>query len=317
MRPVKAERAQRGGTRGKKPAARGVPRAGGGRTPPQAAFGKRKAGPTLFQRLSARLRGWFALKRPMMIMTLGLVVLALVVALFVSGKVGRAAATVNASANQVVADAGFGISELHLAGNNRTPPETIREALGFQLGESIFGADIHAARWRLKRLDWVADADVQRRYPDAIYVRLVEKLPFALWRAPDGEVWVVERAGGTITTKDIRQFASLPLLIGAGAPQTAADLVDAVAQHRAVAARVKAYERVSDRRWNLILDDSVVVQLPETGWQKELGTLEHLIVDKGVLERSISQIDLRSPTHYYFVLKTDSAKGAAGRGNDL
>jgi cell division protein FtsQ len=315
MRSVKTERAQRGGgTRAKKPAVR--PSRASGRTP-QVPFGKRKSGPTLVQRTGARLRSWLELRRPMMVMTLALVVLALVVALFVSGKVGRAVAAVNGSANQVVADAGFGIAEVHLAGNNRTPPETILAALGFQPGESIFGADIQAARWRLKQLDWVAEADVQRRYPDTISVRLVEKLPFALWRAPDGQVWVVERAGGTITTKDVQQFARLPLLIGAGAPATAADLVDAVAQHRAIAARIKAYERVSDRRWNLILDDAVVVQLPETGWQKELDTLEHLIVDKGILERSISQIDLRSPTHYYFVLKTDSAKGASAKGNDL
>ena len=62
------------------------------------------------------------------------------------------------------------------------------------------------------------------------------------------------------------------------------------------------------RRWNLILDDGVVVQLPETGWQKQLDTLEHLIIDKSILEHDVTQIDLRSPTHYFFLLKNGDKK---------
>jgi cell division protein FtsQ len=98
--------------------------------------------------------------------------------------------------------------------------------------------------------------------------------------------------------------------VGAGAPEVAADLVDAVATHRAIAARIAAYVRVSMRRWNLILDDGVVVQLPDNGWQKELDALEHLIIDGGILERDITQIDLRSPTHYFFLLKNGEKKDA-------
>ena len=68
-------------------------------------------------------------------------------------------------------------------------------------------------------------------------------------------------------------------------------------------ARLKGMQRVGERRWNLVLDNGVVVQLPEKGWKKELNTLESLIVDKGILERDVTQIDLRSPTTYFFLLK--------------
>jgi hypothetical protein len=33
-----------------------------------------------------------------------------------------------------------------------------------------------------------------------------------------------------------------------------------------------------------------------------------LIIDKGVLERDISEIDLRSQTHYFFLLKNGDKK---------
>jgi len=199
----------------------------------------------------------------------------------------------------------------------RTPPETILAALGFEPGQSIFGADLQSARLRLMKLDWVADADVQRRYPDAISVRIVEKLPFALWKSPSGTVFVVERSGGIITARDVAAFTRLPLLVGDGASAGAADLVDAVAQHRAVAARIKAYQRVSERRWNLILDGNVIVKLPETGWQRELDTLEHMIVDQGILERSVGEIDLRIHSHYFFGLKGAPAPKPVDRGSEL
>ena len=93
-----------------------------------------------------------------------------------------------------------------------------------------------------------------------------------------------------------------------GAPKAAADLVDAVLAHRAIAARVAAYQYVSARRWNLILNDGVVAELPETGWRKELDALEHLIVDEGILERNVAEIDLRSPTQYFFVLRGGEKK---------
>ncbi len=68
-------------------------------------------------------------------------------------------------------------------------------------------------------------------------------------------------------------------------------------------ARLQAIERISGRRWNLILDDGVTVKLPETGWKTQIDALEHLIVDKGILERDVEEIDLRSPDNYFFVLR--------------
>ncbi|HEY0105267.1 MAG TPA: FtsQ-type POTRA domain-containing protein, partial [Rhizomicrobium sp.] len=244
----------------------------------------------------------------------GLLLLGVVVAaLFVGGTVGRAQDAIDAAAAATLDDAGFSISRVHLTGNGRTPAESIVAALGFKPGQPIFGADIRTARLRLEQLPWVADADVRRRYPDDVSVRIVEKLPFALWQADDGKLWVVERDGGLITTDGIEQFRGLPLLAGDGG-SVAADIVDAVAQHRAIAARIRAYQRVSDRRWNLVLDDGVVVKLPEMAWPKELDALEHLIIDKGILERDVIEIDLRSPTQYFFVLRNGEKKNET-RGN--
>jgi cell division protein FtsQ len=237
----------------------------------------------------------------------------LVTGIFAGGHVRRTFDAAGHALDTVIADAGFGISSVHLSGNHRTLPGDVLSALGFQPGESIFAADVQTARAHLLVLPWVFDAEVRRQYPDSISVNIIERLPFALWQTANG-LYVVERSGRTVSIAQASRFPHLPVLIGDGAPEAAADLVDAVALHRAIAARVKAMARMSDRRWNLILDGDVIVQLPEEGWQKQLDVLEHLIVDKGILERDISAIDLRARDNYFVVLR-NGQKQQSTRGN--
>ena len=304
MRSLKIARKPRGESRGK--TKRHAPR--GGRDVPnvQPGAGRRGRPPGFVAGVMARLGVFMA--RPMLALTAGLIVLAMIAALLVSGVVGRSLHGVKNGFSGMVGDAGFGVYEIHITGNRRVPTETIFAALGLKPGQSIFFIDLPAARARILALDWIGSADVVRRYPDAITVTVVEKRPFALWQTADNTLAVVERAGGIITTKDVEKFSKLPKLVGAGAPQAAAQLVDAVMTHRATAARVAAYERVSGRRWNLLLNDGVVVQLPEENWNRELDALEHLIVDEGILERDVTEIDLRSPQQYFFVLKSGEKK---------
>ncbi|MDE1987043.1 MAG: FtsQ-type POTRA domain-containing protein [Alphaproteobacteria bacterium] len=305
MRSVRQARKPRD-ERGKqgRSSARGVTRGAA----QQKSFGRRQAlHSNLFSRAWNAVRGFLALRRPMLIMTLVIVVLTALAGLFASGVIGRTIHRTEVAYDTLLADAGFGITQVHLSGNVRTPQVTIMAALGFTQGQSIFSVNLPSARARLMQLPWVADAVVKRRYPDDINVRIVEKQPFARWQTPK-DSYVVERSGAVITDKGLDQFPRLPLLLGDGAPQKAAPIVAAVAGYRAIAARVYAYQYQSDRRWNLLLDDGVVVKLPETGWQKQLGALEHLIVDKGILERDVVEIDLRSPTQYFFVTKTGEQK---------
>jgi len=313
MRSVNVERKPRRPARGQavRPSSRGK------RDLPEVQPGSARRGGKqgIIAGAAARFAPFF--RRPIFTLCGVVLIFVLIAALFASGVIGRGFHSVGRGLDTVTADAGFGISEIHITGNRRTPYRQILEVLGMQPGQSIFAADLWSAQRRLASLDWIASAEIHRRYPDAIFVTLVEKRPFALWQPPDNSlgdarggapIVVVERNGRVITSRDVEKFRHLPKLVGAGAPLAAADLVDAVQTHRAVAARIAAYSRVSERRWNLILDDGVTVELPESGWQKELDSLEHLIIDSGILERDVTEIDLRSPTHYFFLLKGGEKK---------
>lgn len=240
-------------------------------------------------------------RRPIFAVSGILVALAGVIFLFAAGYVHRANARADQAVSAIAADAGFGISAIRLSGARYAPPGEILGALGFQPGDSIFGVDPQRARENLRKLDWIADAQISRHYPDLVFVHVVERTPFALWQSDRGP-YVVDGSGKPIGPADTARFRRMPLFIG-DVPAGAGQLVAAIRLNQAVAARAKAMQRVEGRRWNLILDDGVVVKLPEDNWQREIAALEHLIVDKAVLERDISEIDLRDHDHYMFVVR--------------
>jgi cell division protein FtsQ len=249
----------------------------------------------------------FALRRPILVLTLILVVAGGAVGLFAGGHVAKAIGRMEAAMVAPFTDAGFAVRDITLTGEERTAADAAYAALAIGKGGSIFSVRPEEARARLLMLPWVADAEVRRHFPDLVSVRLVEKRPFALWRNGK-EVSVVQRSGAVITKAGTESFAHLPLLIGPGAPETAAPIIDALVGQKAIQARLQAVERIGERRWDLLLSGGVTVRLPEEGWERQLSELERLIVEKGVLERDIEVIDLRYPDSYVFRLHNGDSR---------
>lgn len=255
-------------------------------------------------------RNWlsrFVPRRPVLVLSCSLTVIAVTAGVWRGGYIGAAGDAVDRAIGRGLAAEGLAVHKVTLSGEERTAADAAYEALAIQPGDTMFGVDPRAARVRLLELPWVGDAEVRRIFPDKISVRVIEKRPFALWSSA-GSLWVVERSGAVITSADRASFPRLPLLMGEGAPDAAPPVLDAIGKQRAIAARLEALERIGDRRWDIHLAGGVVVRLPEQGWEAQLGDLETLIVEKGVLERDIDVIDLRYPDNYVFKLRNGDSR---------
>jgi cell division protein FtsQ len=247
------------------------------------------------------LGGLPIIRRPMLSLTLSLLVAGACAGLFAGGYVSDTYQDLRAQTLGLFASVGFTVEEVVLDGNERTPADSIYGTLRVETGESIFDADPGVLRERILGLPWIADAEVRRVYPQRLVVRIIEKRPFAYWQIGSSLV-LVERSGAVIDGVEPDAESNLPLLIGPGAPDVAAPLIDILDGQRAVSARLQAIERISERRWDLILDRGIRVRLPEVGWEEQVSELEKLIVDQGVLERDLEIIDLRFPDSYIFQL---------------
>ena len=87
----------------------------------------------------------------------------------------------------------------------------------------------------------------------------------------------------------------MPLVVGEGANQTAATILDQLAVNPTVRERVQALVRISDRRWNLLLRNKAEVLLPEGQEAAALRRLAELQARQSLLDRPVAIIDLRLP----------------------
>ncbi len=200
-----------------------------------------------------------------------------------------------------------------MEGRANTPEPLLRAALGVSRGDPILGFSVEGARARIERLSWVEHVAVERRLPGTVVVQLTERRPLAVWQNQrkfalidrDGQVV----ANQDITAKDWQGFATLPLVVGVGAPSEAAALLDALTAQPEVRSRLAAAVRVGERRWNLQLRGGLVVMLPEGAAPQALARLMEVQAHDDVLDRPLGVVDLRLPDR--MVLRPAAAAPAA------
>ena len=189
---------------------------------------------------------------------------------------------------------GLRVKQVIVEGRQKTPEAVLRNAIGVSPGDPLLSLSLEAARERIEAIRWVQQATVERRLPDTLVIRLTERRPFAVWQR-DGRFVLIDRDGDVVTDSDVSTFArELPLVVGPGAPEAAARLLDALAALPKILERVTACVRVGERRWNLHMKNGADIQLPEGGEAAALARLVVLQDAHAVLDRPVS-VDLRLP----------------------
>ncbi|HIJ63277.1 MAG TPA: FtsQ-type POTRA domain-containing protein [Rhodospirillaceae bacterium] len=202
--------------------------------------------------------------------------------------------------------AGFSVEEIFVEGRNRTPRDAMLAALGIHRGDPMFGIDLAAARRQIEEISWVKTATIERRLPNEIHVLITERAPVALWQN-QGRYFLIDR-DGQVVGDEIEAYAGLPLTVGEGAPDHAAQLIDVLGAEPGLQSRVKAAQWVGGRRWNVTLESpggGIEVQLPEEDPLASWHELARLEKEQSLLERQITLVDMRLPDR--LVLRTSGA----------
>ncbi|HCO99974.1 MAG TPA: hypothetical protein DIT35_00645, partial [Rhodospirillaceae bacterium] len=190
------------------------------------------------------------------------------------------------SAIEMSADAGLRVDDVILSGRQNADATEILAALDIERGTPILSMDMDAARARLESMGWIRSAEVARRLPDVVFVRIVERQPLALWQN-GGRTALVDRFGETIQHTDLEKFSLLPLIVGDRAPEHASHLIDLLRTYPGVSDAIEAAVRVSGRRWNLRLRNGIDVRLPEQNISAALTRLENFQREHALLERDV------------------------------
>lgn len=213
---------------------------------------------------------------------------------------------VNDVVGAVSSRGGFAISDVHVTGNQQVTEIDVLQAIGLDGWTSLVGFNAASARARIDALPWVEKATVRKVYPATLEVKIVERKPFAIWQHDD-QLSLIERSGEVIAPYTSR-FADLPLMTGKGAREVGPAMLDEVRRFPGLAARVKAYVHIGNRRWDIVLDNGITVKLPEFGEEKALAALARLDKEHGLLSRDILAVDMRLRDRLVVKLTPDAAE---------
>ncbi len=232
--------------------------------------------------------------------------------LFTGGRAHALTAKVGEAFGEQLAGAGFKLEKVHVEGASPETLAAIKANLGLSRGDPMVGLDLAAVRARVEGVGWVRQAKVLRLLPDTLVIAVDERRPLAVWQ-DGGKVAVVDATGAVITGADANRFAGLPLIVGDGADQAAADVLALVRQRPRLMSRIEAFVRVDGRRWDLRLKDGGLIQLPAEREDSALIQLDQLDQRDRLLELGFARIDLRDP-EMIAVRPRDGAKATSTGG---
>lgn len=189
---------------------------------------------------------------------------------------------------------GFKVRKILVQGASPMAERAVLDAAGLSIGQPILDVDLDKVRKSVEGVGWVRDAQIVRLLPDTLVVAISQRETLAVWQNR-GRTWVIDSSGRPIPEADAGRFPELPLIVGDGANEGAAQILQAVQSRPRLVERLEAIVRVDGRRWDLRLKDGGLVQLPAVEEESALIQLDQLDRRQRILELGFERIDLREP----------------------
>lgn len=203
----------------------------------------------------------------------------------------------------------FLLDDIVVSGRNRTSIDDILKNINMNRGDNLLKANVVKIKQDLETLPWVRDVEIKRSFfPNVLNVEIKEKEVLAIWQL--NEKFYPLDMNGYVIEADYVPNGDVLLVVG---PKASEKFIDFLKKIRKVdeeyIKRIKVASFISNRRWNVILDDikdGVTIKLPEKKYDDAWKKLIKLEKTKGILKRKLTIIDLRSEGKIIVKLKKNS-----------
>lgn len=135
----------------------------------------------------------------------------------------------------------------------------VEAELAGEVGRGFFSADLRAMQARLETAPWVDSAQVRRRWPDTLTVRVVEQVPAARW----GEAGLLNVRGELFIDQTRHLPRELPRLAGPEGAQAVVAARYLLLREQLLGVGLQVAEVEMDARgaWRIVLDTGLEVRL--------------------------------------------------------
>ena len=169
----------------------------------------------------------------------------------------------------------------------------IREIIPLDFPVSYFDLDIKYLHKVVNDIPAIASASIKISVSGVLQVEVLERTPAFIWRK-NNLMSVLDVNGNFIRLASSRlDYPELPLIVGEAANLAVSDVSSLMKDNRKFLDQVRAFIRVGERRWDLVLDNNLRILLPQ---REFLAAFDRMMLmnDSGSLfSGHLSSIDMR------------------------
>ena len=169
----------------------------------------------------------------------------------------------------------------------------IREIMPLDFPVSYFDLDIKYLHKVLNDIPAVASAAIKVTVSGVLQIDISERIPAFIWRKDD-VISVIDEKGEFIRLAASRlDYPELPLVIGEAANLSIADISSLMEDNQYFLDQVRAFVRVGERRWDLVLDNNLRIMLPQAEFLAAFDRLMLMSESGSLFSNQLSSIDMR------------------------
>ncbi|SDX37762.1 cell division protein FtsQ/DivIB [Litoreibacter albidus] len=182
----------------------------------------------------------------------------------------------------------------------------IREVMPVDLPISSFDLDLEAMRKQVESLDAVKRVDVRVRKGGLLQINVEERVPAVVWRGPDG-LELLDGDGHRVSALQTRSARpDLPFIAGEGANAAVPEALALIERAAPIRDRMIGVVRISERRWDVVLDRAQRIMLPPRDAARALDRVLALNDAQDLLARDVTHIDIRNPDRPTLRMSSDA-----------
>ena len=187
----------------------------------------------------------------------------------------------------------FMIKVASIDGSSDELANEIREILPLDFPVSYFDLDIKYLHKIVNEIPAVASAAIKISAGGVLQINVAEKSPAFIWRK--GNVMsVIDETGSFIRIANSRvDYPKLPLVVGETADLAVSEISSLMQANEYFKDHVRAFIRVGERRWDLILENNVRIMLPQREFLAAFDRLMLMNEAGSLLSGRLSNIDMR------------------------
>ena len=159
---------------------------------------------------------------------------------------------------------------------------------------NLIGLNFNSIKEIVESSEWVKRASIKKVLPSTLKINVIENDPYAIY-FKEGKSFLIDLDGSIITEINLDNYEDGLLLVrGENSPELLEQLIrDISIAFPNLTQTLEEVEFIEKRRWNLKLNNKLLVKLPDENIQQSLKNLKQLFEEQEVMESNIIEIDLR------------------------